>query len=85
MEFVKIRRPYHTDAEGNIESCLIYTEGEFTNGDIERLKKAAEICYDTSEEDDETFDELIERAVAMFGKNYPDEVGIVYPYYEIDI
>lgn len=84
MDFVKVRRPFSTDAEGNIESCLIYTDREFTNGDIERLKKVAEECSETAEED-ETFEEYIERVVKAFDNVYMDEVGIVYPSYEVDI
>ena len=52
MDFVKVRRPFSTDAEGNIESCLIYTD---------------------------------RRVVKAFDNVYMDEVGIVYPSYEVDI
>lgn len=84
MDFVKIRRPFSTDAEGNIESCTICSEYALTNGDIERLKSTVNVCEADAEED-ETFEELIERVVDTFNKAYHRNLCIVYPSYEVDI
>lgn len=84
MDFVKVRRPFGTDAEGNIESCTICSEYALTNGDIERLKKTAELCEATADED-ETFEEFIDRMVDTFNKAYKRNLSIVYPSYEVDI
>lgn len=84
MDFVKIRKPFSTDAEGNIESCLLGSSFAFTNGDIERLKRIAEECSETAE-DDETFDEFIERVIEIYNDKYHQNLSVVFPSYEVDV
>ena len=82
MDFIKIERA-SAGNDGKTESCLIYKERDFTNGDIARLKKVCDCC-DHNVERWADFDEYVETVVKAFNDAYKENIGVVFGSHSIE-